>query len=155
RSRSGRSAGDGVASIAVPRRSLSYAEARARVLGAATPLPPVTLPLAECIGRALAADAIAPHDLPPFRNSAMDGWAVRSADVAGGSEGQGARLRGAGTIAAGAGVPHPLAAGTAARIMTGAMLPEGADAVIALEEGPADPAASALPFTRPAPAGQH
>ena len=142
-------------STAVPRRSLSYAEARARVLAAASPLAAETLPLAACDGRALREAQRAPHALPPFRNSAMDGWAVRAADLAGATTDRPARLRAAAVIAAGSGVPEPLAAGTAARIMTGAMIPANADAVVPLEEAPRTVSEGAVAFARPAPAGQH
>ena len=87
-----------------------------------------SLPVAAALGRVLAADVWSPIDLPPFRNSQMDGFAVRSADVA-----AGVTLPIAGEIAAAAGTPAPLAPGTVARIMTGAPLPEGADAVVPVE----------------------
>jgi len=107
--------------------SLSLAEARARVRAAVRPLAAIEAPLSEAVGRALAADVRAPHALPPFRNSSMDGFAVRSAD----SDGW---RRVHETLAAGAGSARPLGAGEAARIMTGAPLPDGADAVVPFEE---------------------
>ncbi len=85
------------------------------------------LPLIACLGRVAAEDVVAPLNLPPFANSQMDGFAVNSADVVGG-----ATLRAAATIPAGA-VPAALRRGEAAPIMTGAMLPEGADAVVPVE----------------------
>lgn len=87
-----------------------------------------TLPLVQALGRGLAEDVTAPLSLPPFRNSQMDGFAIRSGDVPDG----GADLRVAAPVPAGAS-PAPLQPGTAVPIMTGAMLPEGADAVVPIE----------------------
>jgi len=97
------------------------------------------LPLIEGLGRVAAEDVVAPMDLPPFANSQMDGFAVSSVDFdAGAAGGPGRRtiLRAAATIPAGA-VPEALRSGEAAPIMTGAMLPDGADAVVPVER--ADP----------------
>ena len=96
------------------------------------------LPLLAALGRGLAADVMAPLDLPPFANSQMDGYAIRSADVPDG----GAELRVVAPVPAGA-TPPELAPGTAAPIMTGAMMPPGADAVVPIEQ--------ALPAVFPAP----
>jgi molybdopterin molybdotransferase len=97
-----------------------------------TPDRIVRVPLLAALGRGLAADITAPLDLPPFANSQMDGFAIRSADVPDG----GAELPVAAPVPAGA-APAVLAPGTAAPIMTGAMIPPGADAVVAIEQ--ADP----------------
>ena len=113
---------------------LSVAEARARILEHFQPLGPESVPLAESAGRVLAADLAAPHDLPPFSNSSMDGYAVRLAETAAAAPGQPVRLRVSADIPAGSGQPQPLALGTAARIMTGAPVPAGADAVVPVEE---------------------
>jgi molybdopterin molybdotransferase len=123
-----------VASSAAGRRTIGYDEARERVLAAARPLPPESVPLAEALGRPLAHPLMARHPLPPFRNSAMDGVAVRAADLSRASAANPARLRTLGTIAAGHVAADPLGVGQAFRIMTGAMLPEGADAVVPVEE---------------------
>ena len=96
------------------------------------------LPLLAALGRGLAADVVAPLDLPPFANSQMDGFAVRSADVPDG----GTELRVVAPVPAGA-APPELGPGTAAPIMTGAMLPPGADAVVPIEQ--------ALPAVFPQP----
>ncbi len=105
------------------------------------------LPLLEALGRGLAADILAPLDLPPFANSQMDGFAIRSADVPDG----GTELRVVAPVPAGA-APAELAAGTAAPIMTGAMMPAGADAVVPIEQAvpdsfpvPGEPATVHLP----------
>ena len=92
------------------------------------------VPLAAARGRVLAAPVRAPRDVPPFRNSAMDGFAVRSADVAAASEASPAVLRVLETVGAGSVATQPVAAGSAIRIMTGAPLPDGADAVVRVED---------------------
>ncbi len=83
--------------------------------------------LAAALGRVLAEPVLSPIDLPPFRNSQMDGVAVRAADLPG-------DLPVVAEVAAATGVPAPLAPGTAVRIMTGAPVPEGADAVVPVED---------------------
>lgn len=105
------------------------------------------LPLPAALGRGLARDVAAPLDLPPFANSQMDGFALRSSDVADGDT----ELRVAAPIPAGA-APDELAPGTAAPIMTGAMMPPGADAVVPIEQAvpdsfpvPGEPATVILP----------
>jgi molybdopterin molybdotransferase len=92
--------------------------------------PTERVALADALGRITASPVESPIDLPPFRNSQMDGFAVRAADIADAP----VELPVAGEIAAAAGVPAPLAPGTAVRIMTGAPVPEGADAVVPVED---------------------
>ena len=106
----------------------SIDEALALVLEGIAPLDVVRAPLAEAAGRAAAEDAAAAVDLPPFDRSAMDGYAVRSADTA-----QGDALRLAGGVAAGEVSADELQPGTAAAISTGAALPPGADAILQSE----------------------
>jgi len=113
---------------------LSYGEARARVLAAAKPLPPERVPLAEALGRPLRESVVAPHPLPPFRNAAMDGVAVRSVDLRHASPEAPVVLAVTETLPAGRVSRRTLGQGEAMRIMTGAMIPEGADAVIPVEE---------------------
>ncbi len=91
---------------------------------------PETLPLERAMGRISSVDAVSPIDLPPFRNSQMDGYAVRAADVAAAP----VSLPVVGEVAAAPGNPAPLAPGTAVRIMTGAPVPEGADAIVPVED---------------------
>jgi molybdopterin molybdotransferase len=86
------------------------------------------IPLGDALGRGLAEDITAPLSLPPFANSQMDGFAIRTEDVPDG----GGELRVVAPVPAGAS-PAPLQPGTAAPIMTGAMLPQGADAVVPVE----------------------
>jgi molybdopterin molybdotransferase len=86
-----------------------------------------TLPLSAALGRVTASAVLSPVDLPLFRNSQMDGFAVRAADLPG-------ALPIVGEVAARAASPEPLAPGTAVRIMTGAVVPDGADAVVPVED---------------------
>jgi molybdopterin molybdotransferase len=104
------------------------AEALALVLEGVEPLETETIPLPEALGRVIAAEAQATIDLPPFDRTAMDGFAVRAADVAPGAE-----LRVVGDLAAG-GATVAVAPGTAARISTGAAIPDGADAILKVED---------------------
>lgn len=105
------------------------ADHKARVAGLLGPMPVAELPVADCLGLVLAEDVVAPVPLPPFDNSAMDGYAVRAADVASVP----VELPVVEDIPAGRTSSVPLAAGTAHRIMTGAPVPPGADAVVQVE----------------------
>ena len=112
----------------------TFTEALSRVLERALPLPPRTVPLAEALGLAAAEAILAPEPVPPFTNSAMDGFAVRAGDCAGA-----VRLPVLGEIPAGQPGSPPLGPGAAYRIMTGAVLPAGADTVVPVEEATAGP----------------
>jgi molybdopterin molybdotransferase len=96
-------------------------------------MPTVELPIADCLGLVLATDLTAPIALPPFDNSAMDGYAVRAAEVAGATADEPVVLPVAEDIPAGRTDVVPLTAGTVHRIMTGAQMPPGADAVVPVE----------------------
>jgi molybdopterin molybdotransferase len=111
-----------------------FAEARAAVLDRVAPLPPREIPLSGALGCVLAADVRAGEDLPPFANSAMDGFALRAADLAGAGAERPAALRLAGEVFAGSARLPTVAPGTAVRIMTGGPLPPGADAVVPVEQ---------------------
>lgn len=89
--------------------------------------------LADSIGRVLRCDAISDTDLPPFNRARMDGYAVKAADTTNATAQHPARLRSVGEIAAGQIFDHPIQSGEAVRIMTGAPVPEGADAVQKIE----------------------
>lgn len=133
-------------------------EALARIIAAATPLPPVELPLLETLGLTLAEAVVAPHDVPPFRNSAMDGYAVRAADIAGAGRERPARLAVIANIAAGHPGEATVGPGQAARIMTGAVMPAGADTVVRFEEtdqGRSDPTGATVEIRRAIEAGQN
>ncbi|MCJ2064166.1 molybdopterin molybdotransferase MoeA [Methylobacterium sp. J-088] len=114
---------------------IPVAEALARVLASVTgPVEAETVPLAQAAGRTLAADIAATRTQPPFPASAMDGYAVRSADA----DVAGATLRLIGTSAAGHGFSGSLGPGEAVRIFTGAPVPDGADAILIQEDAQAD-----------------
>ncbi len=112
---------------------LTVEEARERVLASILPLPAESVPLDEALGRVLAEDAIARESLPAFANSAMDGYALRAADTLEASEADPRELRLAGEVAAGRVYAGTLAPGEAVRILTGAPVPAGADAVLQQE----------------------
>lgn len=111
---------------------ISVEEALERILAKITPLGIIEVPLAAAQGLVLAQDIVAHDSIPPFANSAMDGFALRSQDSHS-RNGQPARLRVTGSVAAGYVADHSIEEGTAMRIMTGAPVPPGADAVIQIE----------------------
>ena len=106
----------------------SLADYRRRVLSAIGPLAPIDAGLGEARGTVLATDVTAPGDIPPFPNSAMDGFALRA-----GESGPGVTLTVVGEVAAGAADRPSPGPGQAVRIMTGAPIPDGVDAVIPVE----------------------
>jgi molybdopterin molybdotransferase len=112
---------------------LSVEEALAQVLSAFHPLEGEQVPIVAALGRVLAEDVYADVDIPPHHNSAMDGYAVIAADVAGASAETPVALRVIENLAAGYVAGQQVAPGTAIRIMTGAPLPKGADAVVRFE----------------------
>jgi molybdopterin molybdotransferase len=112
----------------------TVAEHRAAVLALVGPLPAEAVPVGSALGRVLAEDVTAVVDLPGFDNSAMDGYAVRAADLAGASEEAPVVLTVDGDVAAGDTTRHVLAPGRTLRIMTGAPLPDGCDAVVPVEQ---------------------
>ncbi len=118
---------------------ISVEEALARILTDISPLNVTRVALPESSGLVLAQDIVAQEDIPPFANSAMDGFALLSRDSQP-QHGQPARLRITGEVAAGYVADHSVEEGTCMRIMTGAPVPEGADSVIQVEltraEGP-------------------
>ncbi|MDT0268256.1 molybdopterin molybdotransferase MoeA [Streptomyces sp. DSM 44915] len=137
----------------------------ADVLAVVRPLEPIELPLLDAQGCVLTEDVTVPGALPPFDNSSMDGYAVRAADVHGASAAYPAVLTVLGDVAAGSGSLPTVRPGTAARVMTGAPLPPGAEAVVPVEwtdggagGGPAvdmtGPAGPEVRVHRPAAPGQ-
>jgi molybdopterin molybdotransferase len=117
---------------------LSVKDALHRVLSHASPLEEQAVPLAEALGRALALPVKAGAHLPPWDNSAMDGYAVRSQDVEGASRKAPRSLTVVGETRAGEVAARALGAGEAIRIMTGAPIPPGADSVIRVEDTDAE-----------------
>jgi molybdopterin molybdotransferase len=108
---------------------MPVSEALGRILADVGPVGAEEVPLRQAVGRVLATDLYSPLDLPPFDVSSMDGYAVRAADV----PHEGIRLRVVADVAAGHTLQGMLDEGEAARIMTGAPIPPGADAVIPVE----------------------
>lgn len=109
-------------------------EARDRILAYFSRLQPERKPLLEALGQVLAQDITAPFDIPPLDNTAMDGYAVRAADTVGASEANPVELRVIADLAAGYVLETPVGPGEAVRIMTGAPVPPGADAIVPFEE---------------------
>ncbi len=112
---------------------ISVEEAQERVLANVEPMPPEERPLLEALGQVLVEDVRAAFDVPPLDNAAMDGYAVRAADTRGASQERPALLRVIADLAAGYTSSQAVESGTAIRIMTGAPLPPGADAVVQFE----------------------
>src|SRR5438270_7247015 len=113
---------------------LTVADASERILAEIKPLEAETVPLRQALGRVLAEDISATVTMPPWSNSSMDGYAVRSADITPVMSGNPVKLRVVGTIAAGEFASRGLKRGEAMRIMTGAPVPDGADSVIRKED---------------------
>jgi molybdopterin molybdotransferase len=140
---------------------LSVEEALGRILADIKPLAITHVPLSEALGLVLAQDIVAQENIPPFDNSAMDGFALLSKDSKP-IDGLPARLRVTGEIAAGYVASSAVEDGTAMRIMTGAPVPQGADTVIQVEltrsAGPASPWVEVLEEVAPGnnirPAGE-
>ncbi len=128
----------------------TYRAAVTELLGTA---PATALPLAECPGLVLAEDVPAGVSLPPFDNSAMDGYAVRAVDVASATAATPVELPVAEDIPAGRTDVPPLLPGTAHRIMTGAPMPPGADAVVKVED--TDGGTEKVSIREPAAVGTH
>jgi molybdopterin molybdotransferase len=125
----------------------------ARILESVTPLSPLELTLSDAHGCVLAEDVVASFPLPPFDNSAMDGYAARSSDIAAASEVAPVVLPVVGDVAAGSTGPYTVQPGLCVRIMTGAPMPAGADTVVPLEWS--DGGIAQVSIRRPAPVGAH
>lgn len=140
---------------------LSVEQARARILSELHPVEPETVPIAACMNRVLATDIIAAYDLPLFDNSSMDGFAVRAEDTSRADPASRVTLHVAADIPAGSHPTISLAPGEAARIMTGAHMPAGADAVIPVEDtdfsnrSAGTPAPQTITISKPAQTGEN
>ena len=131
------------ASYAPENRALSADEARAHLLAQVAPIAGREfVPLRSALGRILAADIVAPHDVPAHDNSAMDGYAVRCDSLAGDGK---TRLQVVGSAFAGNAFSGLVGKGQAVRIMTGAVLPAGADTVVVQEVTRVDGGAVVVP----------
>jgi len=104
------------------------------ILGAIGPLDAARIPIDKAFGLVAAEDVLAAENLPPFDNSAMDGFAVSHSDCEGASESSPVSLRVVGDLPAGSVASQDLPKGAAMRIMTGAMMPQGSDCVVPVED---------------------
>lgn len=130
---------------------LTVDEARARVLAAVEPCREAEVALESALGLVTSTDIVAPHPLPRFDNSAMDGYAVRADDVADASDSTPVALRVVAEAKAGSPATVSVEPGTAIRIMTGASVPPGADAIVIVEDTTEEDATVVVR----APAGRH
>ncbi|MGI8792232.1 MAG: molybdopterin molybdotransferase MoeA [Acidimicrobiales bacterium] len=131
---------------------IALADAQARVLSACPVRPGLATPLAECLGLVTSAPVVARENVPPFANTAMDGFAVRAADTVAAP----VELRQAGTLAAGADpTPFEVGPGEAVQIMTGAPIPAGADAIVMVERTSAAASADHVVIDQVATVGDH
>jgi molybdopterin molybdotransferase len=128
-------------------RLMSADDALARILAGVPMLAVVEVPILDALGLVLAEDITADRDVPPFRNSAMDGYAVRGDDVRTAP----ARLRVVGEVAAGTFSDRSVGPGEAMRIMTGAPMPDGTDTVVRVED--TDNASGVVTITAATPKG--
>ncbi len=113
---------------------ISVEEARQRILAVIERLPAEDKELADALGQVLAEDVVSPVTIPPLDNTSMDGYAVRAADTSAASQALPVTLSIVGEVAAGYIFEGEVVAGTAVRIMTGAPMPRGADAIVPFEE---------------------
>jgi molybdenum cofactor synthesis domain-containing protein len=126
---------------------ISYQQALEVIFGATKPLAGERLPLTAAYGRLLAAPVVAPHDMPPFDQSLVDGYAVRSVDTRAATPESPVQLPIGQTLTAGEILHQPVAPGQAIRIMTGAPMPSGTNAVLKLEDSRVE--SGALVLQRP------
>lgn len=134
---------------------LQVDEALRRILSTGTRLPAEVLPLPAALGRALAEPVHASATLPPWDNSAMDGYAVRGADVQGASTEDPVELAVTAVVRAGGDAGHSVGPGQAVRIMTGAPVPSGADTVVRVEDTDAEAIAGTVRIFDARDVGRH
>ena len=120
---------------------IPLADVQAAIFGSVKRLEPIEVDLRDARGLVLAEQVNAPEAVPPVPNTAMDGYAVRAADTTGADEGAPIRLRVVGELAAGHAPTVAVGDGEAVRIMTGAPMPDGADAIVMVERTRRDPGA--------------
>src|SRR5215210_9041636 len=132
---------------------LSVEEARERVLSTVHPLGSLQVPLSEAYGCVLAEDIVATHDLPAFASSAMDGFAVRSSDIAGASTSSPVELKIVGRAMIGRRPESTVGGHEASRIATGAPIPAGADTIVPIEN--VELSGEIVRVLDPAPEGRH
>jgi molybdopterin molybdotransferase len=129
-------------------------QVQAAILDAVTALEPIDVATRDALGLVLAADVVTAEDVPPFANTAMDGYAVRAEDTTGAAPGAEVRLRVVGELAAGHAPDVAVGPGEAVRIMTGAPMPAGADAIVIVERTTRD-GPDGVAIEAEARAGQH
>lgn len=134
---------------------LSVEAAQEHILATITPMPAETVDLIVAAGRVLAEAIMSPGDVPPFANSSMDGYAVRSADLAGADSAAPIHLPVAGEVPAGGVYPGTVIPGTVVRIFTGAPLPAGTDAVLQQELTAPGDTPEMIRLLAPAPPGMN
>lgn len=132
---------------------MHYQHAMEMILQGIEPLAPEPLPVLSAAGRILAAALVAPHDMPPFAQSMVDGYALRSRDTKTATTASPTRLALGPTLTAGEVLARPLARHQAIRIMTGAPMPRGADTVLKMEESTLETEALVIQQPRPAQQG--
>ncbi|HET9773152.1 MAG TPA: molybdopterin molybdenumtransferase MoeA, partial [Acidimicrobiia bacterium] len=131
-------------------------EAQNQILATVPRLPGATVPLAEALGLVTVETLAATEPIPPFANTGVDGYAVQAASTAGAAAGAPVRLRIVGELAAGQAPSVAVGPGEAIRIMTGAPVPDGADAIVMVEDtAVADDDASLVTIRREAHGGDH
>lgn len=130
-------------------------DARRRILSSAAPLPAEPVPVGLALGRALGEPVLATATVPPWDNSAMDGYAVRSADVEGASPEAPVSLDVTAVVRAGTDAGRSVGPGQAVRIMTGAPVPSGADTVVRVEDTDAEAEAGTIRIFDDRDAGRH
>ncbi len=135
------------------RPMVPYEDALARVLEQITSLPASLMALRDARGLAIAESIVAEHDVPGFDNSAMDGYAIVASDTEGASHASPAVLRLIEDLPAGTAPTQTVAPGTASKIMTGAPIPPGADAVVPWED--TEPRGGEVAVLTPVPARKH
>ncbi len=134
---------------------MSLEDAQAMVARSVQRLATATVVCSEANGLVLAADVVAGEPVPPFANTAMDGYAVIAADTTGATTSAPVRLRVVGELPAGSAPDRSVAPGESIRIMTGAPMPAGADAVVMVELTERDDPAGEVAIGAPAQAGDH
>jgi molybdopterin molybdotransferase len=130
-------------------------EAQNRILATVPRLPAVAVALADALGLVTVEDLAATEPIPPFANTGVDGYAVRAQDTAGATPESPVRLRVVDELPAGKAPTVPVGPGEAIRIMTGAPAPEGADAIVMVEDTEAEDAGSVVVIRKEARQGDH
>jgi len=146
---------NGAAASVTSNTVIPLEDAQKRILASVPRLPVATVPLAEALGLVTARDLAATEPIPPFANTGVDGYAVRAADTAGATAESPVRLKVVDELPAGKAPTVPVGPGEAIRIMTGAPAPEGADAIVMVEDTATEDDRGVVVIRREAHAGDH